>query len=80
MSLPLRGAWIEITCFVSTFKVISSLPLRGAWIEMMNNFANWNESSTSLPLRGAWIEIPCNVFTHGEVESRSPCGERGLKF
>ena len=34
----------------------------------------------SLPLRGAWIEINGTVCCKGICESRSPCGERGLKF
>ena len=34
----------------------------------------------SLPVRGAWIEISQRVHFVGRVTSRSPCGERGLKF
>ena len=36
MSLPARGAWIEILYAVENIlKVYESLPARGAWIEMM---------------------------------------------
>ena len=34
MSLPLRGAWIEIIKDSSRKELASSLPLRGAWIEI----------------------------------------------
>ena len=35
MSLPLRGAWIEICGGAfGRVSVLSSLPLRGAWIEI----------------------------------------------
>ena len=34
----------------------------------------------SLPLRGAWIEIHSGQDDGERVGSRSPCGERGLKF
>ena len=33
-SLPVRGAWIEITSGVCRLMVLPSLPVRGAWIEM----------------------------------------------
>ena len=31
-------------------------------------------------MRGAWIEIFAKSFTFHSSASRSPCGERGLKF
>ena len=37
MSLPVRGAWVEI--FLSVLQVgipTRSLPVRGAWVEMVN--------------------------------------------
>ena len=33
----------------------------------------------SLPVRGAWIEIIC-ARRKARKSSRSPCGERGLKY
>ena len=33
-SLPVRGAWIEITADVNQGNVLGSLPVRGAWIEI----------------------------------------------
>ena len=77
-SLPVRGAWIEISRRFPAPRHYPSLPVRGAWIEMP--FSRLIASCVaSLPVRGAWIEIffpgmrvlPC---------CRSPCGERGLKF
>ena len=34
LSLPVRGAWIEIDDRKCLFAVLASLPVRGAWIEM----------------------------------------------
>ena len=34
LSLPVRGAWIEMTPTSSKWKRKRSLPVRGAWIEM----------------------------------------------
>ena len=34
----------------------------------------------SLPARGAWIEIPHTIAKKNGKESRSPQGERGLKY
>ena len=55
-SLPVRGAWIEISIAAAFGFVSSSLPVRGAWIEMRRRDAK-EDSRMSLPVRGAWIEI-----------------------
>ena len=34
LSLPVRGAWIEIPSISMVSSRIRSLPVRGAWIEM----------------------------------------------
>ena len=34
----------------------------------------------SLPVRGAWVEIVYGARVFGDEASRSPCGERGLKW
>ena len=39
MSLPVRGAWIEINGDYPKGGVIPSLPVRGAWIEMQYSWA-----------------------------------------
>ena len=56
VSLPVRGAWIEIVKRWITSAFCASLPVRGAWIEMIQS---WIVSyhCASLPVRGAWIEI-----------------------
>ena len=79
MSLPVRGAWIEIVGKVlSGVESVESLPVRGAWIEIEKP-AGLKAFITSLPVRGAWIEI-CLANSNSIVNpSRSPCGERGLK-
>ena len=35
MSLPTRGAWIEINTQVYAYMLTMSLPTRGAWIEIL---------------------------------------------
>ena len=56
MSLPVRGAWIEIVYFSVLRVSNTSLPVRGAWIEMLND-PDLRRMYESLPVRGAWIEI-----------------------
>ena len=57
MSLPVRGAWIEILRMAGDVEYVKSLPVRGAWIEMaLVRIADFYGVS-SLPVRGAWIEI-----------------------
>ena len=36
MSLPVRGAWIEMMKLFNAPKPNSSLPVRGAWIEIFS--------------------------------------------
>ena len=36
LSLPMRGAWIEITEEYEYLKKCLSLPMRGAWIEIVS--------------------------------------------
>ena len=79
MSLPVRGAWIEIPRRRCHTARRESLPVRGAWIEMQRSM-----SRAILPLRRS----PCgerglkseNVACFSKRGCRSPCGERGLKF
>ena len=39
MSLPIRGAWIEISTYELASKIDASLPIRGAWIEISHIIA-----------------------------------------
>ena len=56
MSLPVRGAWIEIVISATCVPRALSLPVRGAWIEIVIS-ATCVPRALSLPVRGAWIEI-----------------------
>ena len=78
LSLPARGAWIEIIAPVVRCFRVMSLPARGAWIEIVVIIAA-AAANSSLPARGAWIEIPPPILAQREVFGRSPQGERGLK-
>ena len=40
LSLPMRGAWIEITIMYIITIILSSLPMRGAWIEIYTYCSN----------------------------------------
>ena len=78
LSLPVRGAWIEMHYQAQGSSRPWSLPVRGAWIEMICYVGILPCCPMSLPVRGAWIEIL--VKLNGEYQvGRSPCGERGLK-
>ena len=41
MSLPVRGAWIEIVIDYQSAGFTESLPVRGAWIEIGKLHLNW---------------------------------------
>ena len=56
-----------------------SLSLRRAWIEI-HGHSTLGNAQRSLSLRRAWIEIPWPVTAFIRISSRSPYGERGLKF
>ena len=80
LSLPSRGAWIEIAALISVPHLLHmSLPSRGAWIEIGKTKAAATTSG-SLPSRGAWIEIFEIIKKPLDSNCRSPHGERGLKF
>ena len=79
-SLPTRGAWIEMFGCRSSTASNLSLPTRGAWIEITCIFSCVAPLLMSLPTRGAWIEIIRYTFGSLSGYSRSPHGERGLKY
>ena len=56
MSLPSRGAWIEIKSPLPPASSSPSLPSRGAWIEIAI-LGDMRHIGLSLPSRGAWLEI-----------------------
>jgi len=61
MSLPARGAWIEISISIRPLALLLSLPARGAWIEIGYKKISARTIKSSLPARGAWIEI-LNIY------------------
>ena len=71
MSLPVRGAWIEIADRTFASLKDMSLPVRGAWIEI-GDYVPQNVGQQSLPVRGAWIEIILEVITMENNDGRSP--------
>ena len=79
-SLPVRGAWIEISCRdYARLDLGTSLPVRGAWIEILR-YTTLSCTTSSLPVRGAWIEMELPFSATFSMLRRSPCGERGLKW
>ena len=79
MSLPTRGAWIEIVIHMHTPAVQSqSLPTRGAWIEMWVKAMQRGCPMVRSPHgeRGLKYFDGLTVTASGR---RSPHGERGLK-
>ena len=64
-SLPVQGAWIEITSFDGLKDVDTvSLPVQGAWIEITPH-GRGKKGDESLPVQGAWIEIfPSLLFPY----------------
>ena len=56
LSLPVRGAWVEILCGERLKGEARSLPVRGAWVEMLCDNV-LEPILTSLPVRGAWVEM-----------------------
>ena len=77
-SLPVRGAWVEISSSIGNSELHQSLPVRGAWVEIYCS-GGVTVRRRSLPVRGAWVEIYCSGGVTVRRRGRSPCGERGLK-
>ena len=53
MSLPSRGAWIEMALHQSTMQNCPSLPSRGAWIEIWIKAQALRKKSQVAPLAGS---------------------------
>ena len=63
MSLPVRGAWIEIcmsACPSASGRCRSPCGERGLKCDLLENLVKLR---LSLPVRGAWIEIPSTCHT-----------------
>ena len=49
MSLPVRGAWVEMPTEIITQKGAKSLPVRGAWVEIDASLKNLLKSAGRSP-------------------------------
>ena len=65
---------------ITIMSMLRSLSSRRAWIEIANGPPATRHTGRSLSSRRAWIEIPWPTPTAPKPSSRSPHGERGLKF
>ena len=81
VSLPVRGAWIEINLHAARRRGDHGRsPCGERGLKFVNYGLPPQRPCGSLPVRGAWIEI---FFARGFFAAgfcRSPCGERGLKW
>jgi len=79
LSLPPRGAWIEIVSYEALITDHMSLPPRGAWIEIQGGSTLNRAAGRRSPRgeRGLKSDTPRAAARAG---SRSPRGERGLKL
>ena len=84
MSLPSRGAWIEmVSSGAMNVFLILSLPSRGAWIEITPRASSAEYWLQSLPSRGAWIEIVAQRYQKQKrpsLPSRGAWIEIGMKI
>ena len=80
LSLPVRGAWVEIYLNKEREQhAIGRSPcgergLKSIPTDVFCSFVG------SLPVRGAWVEIVICLLLRSASKCRSPCGERGLKY
>ena len=78
VSLPVRGAWIEMLIWTCSSLLPRSLPVRGAWIEMSSLAYFFAPHVGRSPCGERGLKCPA-APRHGLRSRRSPCGERGLK-
>ena len=79
MSLPARGAWIEMLHISSNPLICSRRSPHGERGLKFASMCCVATSKSSLPARGAWIEITYVSDQYDDLMRRSPHGERGLK-
>ena len=79
MSLPVRGAWVEISCSGGGRSAGGlSLPVRGAWVEIAHSCSMRRRSVCRSPCGERGLKLR-KLLHNASSFSRSPCGERGLK-
>ena len=76
---PYGERGLKFDVLFDTVSFGGSLSLRRAWIEICPRAA-LSVDCSSLSLRRAWIEISERTATMSRKRSRSPYGERGLKY
>ena len=76
LSLPSRGAWIEIFAHCRSYYQMLSLPSRGAWIEMCR-LHKCEQPMKVAPLAGSVDRNREQGETPLAQVCRSPRGERG---
>ena len=69
MSLPMRGAWIEIYLMVSIVVSIVSLPMRGAWIEIPHPPRGWTKEKGRSPCGERGLKYPFRERSSLQVSS-----------
>ena len=77
MSLPSRGAWIEIPPNSYRLATPTVAPLAGSVDRNRSAMLQASEYTASLPSRGAWIEMFQALRLKEGEKGRSPRGERG---
>ena len=81
VSLPVRGAWVEMLCALGyDCGDMRRSPCGERGLKFPASCAFCQCQLMSLPVRGAWVEIQMPCRGRGCRMSRSPCGERGLKY
>ena len=80
MSLPSRGAWIEMDMAQDMLVNGSGRSPRGGRGLKFTLSGQTEGENASLPSRGAWIEIRRRAGQRLKRKRRSPRGGRGLKF
>ena len=78
MSLPARGAWIEIVYVNNKRYKNESLPARGAWIEIFWKMCGSMAEIRRSPHGERGLKL-LRYLCFGVYGGRSPHGERGLK-
>ena len=79
LSLPVRGAWIEMIKEHENSRAVSSRSPCGERGLKSAIGETVVITKQSLPVRGAWIEMSRAKRKLCPRRRRSPCGERGLK-
>ena len=79
VSLPVRGAWVEMARATGPSSGGLSLPVRGAWVEIAETQPGGLILRRRSPCGERGLKFPAYSHTQGGA-GRSPCGERGLKF